>query len=116
MLRFLADEDLRGPIIDGLRLHHPELDVVRVVEVGLAGFDDDLVLAWAAANGRVTVSHDVNTMIDAAQTRSAAGQAMSGLIVVPQSVDIGRAIADLCFVAEVASDQEMDAAIVWLPI
>ncbi|MEX2175952.1 MAG: DUF5615 family PIN-like protein [Pirellulaceae bacterium] len=116
MLRFLTDEDLRGPIVDGLWLQHPELDVVRAVDVGLAGFDDDLILAWAAANGRVTISHDVNTMIDAANGRLGAGQAMSGLIVVPQWLGIGRAIDELRYVAEVSTAQEMDAATVWLPI
>lgn len=116
MLAFLADEDLHGPIIDGLRLHHPELDVVRAIDVGLGGMDDDVLLGWAVANGRITVSHDVSTMINAANRRVAAGLPMTGLIVIPQSLGTGKAIADLRFVAEVCSLEEMNAATLWLPL
>jgi hypothetical protein len=116
MLLLLTDEDFRGPIIAGLRLHHPELDLVRAVEAGLGGLDDDVVLAWAAAHGRVAVSHDVNTMVDAANQRSATGQSMSGLIVVPQKLAIGRAITEIRLVAELATESEMQGATLWLPV
>ena len=53
MPSFLSDEDLHGPIVDGLRLHYPGVDVVRAVEVGLGGLADDLLLSWAAQQGRV---------------------------------------------------------------
>jgi len=59
MLAFLTDEDLRGAIIEGLRRHHPGVILIRAVEAGLSGKDDDEVLAWAAATSRITVSHDV---------------------------------------------------------
>lgn len=113
---FLTDEDVRGAIIDGLRLHHPELDVVRAVDVGLDELDDDELSAWAAENGRVMVSHDVNTMIDAANQRVASGTAMSGLIVVPQSLSTARAIADLAYIAEESDDDEFAKGTVWLPL
>jgi hypothetical protein len=116
MLAFLTDEDLRGPIVDGLRLHHPEIDVVRTVDEGLGGMDDDVLLSWAVANGRVLVSHDVSTMINAAKLRLASGLAMSGLIVIPQSLGVGKSIADLRFAAEVSSPEEMKGATVWLPL
>jgi hypothetical protein len=107
MLSFLTDEDVHGPIVDGLRLHHPELDVVRAVDVGLSGLDDDILLSWAAQNERILVSHDVSTMTDAANLRVSAGLEMSGLIVVPQSLATARAVADLRFVAEVCTHEEM---------
>lgn len=116
MLFFPTDEDVRGAIIDGLRLHYPELDVVRTVEIGLGGMDDDVLLGWAAENSRVTVSHDVNTMIYAANRRLASGVAMSGLIVVPQSLPTAKAIADLACVADVTTDAEMQNVTVWLPL
>ena len=99
-----------------MRLHYPELNIVRAVEVGLSGLDDDVVLAWAAANGRVTVSHDVGTMTDAANRRVAAGEPMSGLIVVPQSLGTGPAITDLHFVADASSDEELQNATIWVPL
>jgi predicted nuclease of predicted toxin-antitoxin system len=116
MLRLLMDEDFRGPILAGLRRHYPELDFVRAVDVGLNGIDDDLVLAWAAADGRITVSHDVNTMIDAANRRIEAGQPMSGLILVPQNVATGTAIVEIRQVAELANSSEMLGNTLWLPL
>jgi Domain of unknown function (DUF5615) len=116
VLSFLTDEDLHGPIVDGIRLHHPDLDVVRAVEVGLSGLDDDILLDWAAQQGRITVSHDVSTMTDSANRRVSSGRKMSGLIVVPQSLGTARAIADLRFVAEISTNDEMENATIWLPL
>jgi hypothetical protein len=36
MLRLLADENFHGDAIDGLLARRPELDLVRVQDVGLA--------------------------------------------------------------------------------
>lgn len=116
MLAFLTDEDVHGPIVDGLRLHHPEIDFVRAIDVGLAGMDDAAVLDWAADHGRVTISHDVNTMTDAANIRITAGLESTGLIVIPQSVSIAKAIADIRFVADVCAHHEMRNVTLWLPL
>ncbi|WP_179131153.1 hypothetical protein [Candidatus Entotheonella palauensis] len=40
MLRLLSDENFHGDIIRGLRLQHPNLDLLRVQDVGLEGADD----------------------------------------------------------------------------
>ena len=62
MLRLLADENFNGRIIRGLSRRQPEMDVVRVQDVGLSGADDRLVLAWAANEGRVLLTHDQKTV------------------------------------------------------
>jgi hypothetical protein len=41
---------------------------------------------------------------------------MSGLIVVPQSMGTGQAIADLSFISAVSTQTEMNGATVWLPL
>lgn len=116
MVAFLTDEDVRGAIIDGLRLHHPQVDVVRVVDVGLAGLDDELILDWAAAQGRVLVTQDISTMTDAADVRVAAGAAMSGLILAPDYVPVARVISDLAFVDDVSNAAEFENLTLWLPL
>ena len=52
MLRLLADENFNGDIVRALLLRQPDLDIVRVQDVDLAGVDDPDILAWAAANER----------------------------------------------------------------
>lgn len=58
MLRLLADENFNGDIIRGLLLRQPDLDLVRVQDVDLAGAEDPDVLAWAAENNRILLTHD----------------------------------------------------------
>jgi predicted nuclease of predicted toxin-antitoxin system len=62
MLRLLADENFNGDIVRGLLLRQPDLDLVRVQDAGLAGADDPDILAWAAANNRILLTHDRATM------------------------------------------------------
>jgi hypothetical protein len=40
MLRFAADENLNGDIVRGLFRRQPDLDLIRVQDVGLSGADD----------------------------------------------------------------------------
>jgi hypothetical protein len=116
MISFLTDEDLRGAIIDGLRIHHPDVDLVRAVDVGLGATHDDLLLAWAAENGRVLVTQDVNTMTHAANRRVAASESMSGLIVARDSLPLAIVIADLAFIAAEGNEGEFENATLWLPL
>src|SRR3954469_11427889 len=95
MLPLLIDNDFNDRILDGLLRVEPTLDVVHVRDVGLRTAQDPEILAFAATAGRVTISHDVQTMIGHAYARIRAGAPMPGLIVVPQTVPIGKAIAEL---------------------
>ncbi len=69
MVRFLADENFNNQIVRGILRQSPDVDVVRVQDVGLSGADDPTVLAWAAQENRVVLTHDVATMITFAYER-----------------------------------------------
>ena len=62
MIRFLTDEDFDNDILRGVVLRLPELDIVRVQDVGLLGKNDPAVLEWAAREGRILLTHDVRTL------------------------------------------------------
>lgn len=70
MTRLLTDEDFNNDILRAVLRHLPGLDVVRAQEVGLMTVDDSIILAWAAQEGRVVLTHDASTMIDAAYQRT----------------------------------------------
>jgi len=53
MLRLAADENFNNDIVRGLLRRKPDLDIVRVQEVGLSGADDPTILEWTAQEGRV---------------------------------------------------------------
>ncbi len=55
-IRFRLDEHIPASIAAGLRRR--AIDVTTTVEAGLVGADDRAQLAFAAASGRVLVTHD----------------------------------------------------------
>jgi len=62
VLKLVSDENFDGDILRGLYRRRPDLDVVRVQDVGLSATADPDVLAWAGIEGRVLLTHDRDTM------------------------------------------------------
>ena len=89
MLRLAADENVDARVVRGLLLRLVRVDLIRVQGAGLAGASDPEILAWAASEGRVLLTHDIRTMIGFAGERLAQGQPMPGLVVMPQTESIG---------------------------
>jgi len=116
MLRLAADENFNNNIVRGLLRREPELDVVRVQDVGLSGADDPTVLDWAAREGRVLLTHDVSTITRYAYDRVRAGQSMPGVFEVSRAVPIGRAIEDILLLAECSLDSEWESQVYYLPL
>ena len=59
MHRFLADEDLHNDIVRGIRLHRPDIDIVRVHDEGLSGASDPDLLEWAVHNKTALAKHEM---------------------------------------------------------
>ena len=62
MLLLAADENFNNDIVRGLVRRKPDLNIVRIQDVGLSGADDPTVLEWAAREERVLLTHDVSTL------------------------------------------------------
>ena len=116
MLRLVADENLNNNIVRGLLRRQPQLDIVRIQDVGLSGADDPTVLEWAAQEGRVLLTHDVSTITKYAYERVRSGQTMPGVFEVGRDVPIGRAIDDILLVAEYSLDDEWEGQVRYLPV
>lgn len=116
MIALLTDEDFNARIIRGLVRRFPDVNLLTVNAAGLAGQLDPEVLTWAATNERVLITHDVNTMIEAALDRIRANHRMPGVIAVPQQLSIGAAISDLTLIAMSAEPKELDRQIWYLPL
>ena len=69
MLRLLTDEDFDGDITRGLLRQNPGLDLVRVLDIGLGGSPDLVVLEWASRESRIvfdepwTMDHGKPSMV-----------------------------------------------------
>ena len=116
MLRLASDFDVHGEILRGLRRRLPEIDLVRAQDALPKGTPDPEVLAWAAAENRVLVTNDRNTMIGFACQRVAGGEAVPGLLVTTNDQSIGSAIDDILLIATSMPEEEIrDQVVVFLP-
>jgi hypothetical protein len=116
MLLLAADENLNNDIIRGVLRVNPKIDITRLQDSGLRGADDPAVLEWAAAEGRVLLTHDVATMTRYAYERVEAGRRMPGLFEVGTDVPLARVIQDVLLLAECSIDGEWEGQVRYLPL
>jgi hypothetical protein len=116
MLRLLFDEDVHGDILAGLRLRQPNLDVIRVQDVGLSHTPDAVILEWAAQNGYTVVSVDKKTLAVDAWDRVLRGLPMPGVAILRMLLTIGQAIDELELVARVGNPDDFRDLVVYLPM
>jgi len=116
MLRLLIDQNLNHRILRGLRRAVPSLDCVLAQNAGLSAAPDPEVLAWAASQGYILVSHDLKTIPKFAYERVRLGQPMPGIIAVPDDLSIGQAITELQLIVECCSPTELENRVFYLPI
>lgn len=115
-VRFLADENFNNQIVRGILRQNAHIDMLRVQDVGLSGVDDPGVLAWAAQEKRVVLTHDVATMITFAYQRTEAGLEMPGLFEISRRVPIGLAIDEILLIAECSLEGEWEGPVRFLPL
>ncbi len=115
MLKLLADENFDNTIIRGLFRRNPEVDIVRVQDIGLSGKDDPTVLEWAAQEGRILLTHDVATITRYAYERVRQDQPMPGVIEIKVDAPIGQVIKDILVLVECSQEGEIEGQIQYLP-
>ena len=115
-MKFLADENFDNTIIRGLLRRQPNIDIVRVQDVGLSGKDDPTVLEWAAQEQRILLTHDVATITCYAYERVAEHKPMPGVIEVTSDASIGRVIEDILLFLSCSYEGELDGQIQYFPL
>ena len=116
MPRFLADENFNGDILRGIRLRQPNIDLLRVQDVEIAGAEDDSVLEWAARADRIILTHDRSTMPRFADERVLAHRRMPGVVVVNDRMAVRQAIEELLLVAQCSFEREWEDRVLFLPL
>jgi hypothetical protein len=94
----------------------PDLDIVRVQDVGLSSAADPEVLAWSAVEGRVLLTHDRDTMPNYAYDRVRAGQPMPGVFLVSDLMQIGQAIDEILLAVECFTPEECRDFVRFFPL
>lgn len=116
MLRFAADENSNNNIVRGLLRRKPDLDIIRLQDVGLSNVDDETILEWMAQDGRILLTHDVSTVTHCAYERVRVGKPLPGVFEVSRKVAIGRAIEDILLLAECSYEEEWEGQVRYLPL
>ena len=116
MISFVADEDFDNRILRGLLRRQSSLKIIRIQDTPLAGADDPAIPEWAFREKRVLLTHDVSTMTNYAYRRMRAGEKIAGIVEVPQSMPIGRAIEDILTIATCSYPEEFENQIQYLPL
>jgi hypothetical protein len=116
VLAFLSDENFNGEILRGLFRRRPSLEIVRVQDVGLIAATDSRILEWAAAEGRIVLTHDRDTMPHHAYNRVNAGQPMPGVFLVDDQSGLGQVIDDILLAVDCLTSEECNNLVRFFPL
>jgi Domain of unknown function (DUF5615) len=113
-IRFQADADLRQAIVTGIKRRQPTLDIQSANEAGLEGIKDPEVLAIAAREGRILITHDRKTM-PTEFGQFVTRQNSSGVLIMSQNLPISEAIDAVILVWEASTAEEWINQIMTFP-
>jgi len=116
MIRLLSDENFHGKILRGLTHRRPELELVRVQDVGLEGATDPEILSWASDEDRIVLTRDIATMPAYAHERILRREVMPGMFVVNMHHLVRETIDELLLIDEASEHAEWSGLVVFLPL
>lgn len=115
MLRFLADADFNDLIVKGCRHRERAMDFLSANEAGLRRLPDPEVLALAAAQDRILVTHDFRTMPRHFGDFLIAREFSPGVLLVSQETPIANVIEELVLIWAASDADEWRNRIVKIP-
>lgn len=113
-IRFQADADLRQAIVTGAVRRQPNLEFQSANKARLEGLRDSEVLAIAAREGRVLVTHDRKTM-PTEFGQFITSQTSFGVLILSQNLPISEAIDAIILVWEASTAEEWVNQIMTFP-
>ncbi|MCL4261635.1 MAG: DUF5615 family PIN-like protein [Anaerolineae bacterium] len=114
-VRFQADADLNQIIVKATLRLEPGIDFQTAPTAGLAGWSDSEVLALAARQDRILVSHDRKTM-PGHFGQFILSQDSAGLLIVSQKLPVSQVAEDLLLIWLASEPEEWINRIRSLPL
>jgi hypothetical protein len=114
-VRYQADADLNQVILLAAVRREPAMDFQTASAAGLAGLRDPQVLAIAAREGRILVTHDHRTM-PMHFASFVADEESPGVLVVPQHLSAVTVVEDLLLIWSATDAEEWTNRICFLPL
>jgi hypothetical protein len=116
MVRFLADASLHHAIVAGCIRREPAIDFISAHSAKLEGLSDFDVLAIAAGQGRILVTHDFRTMPRHFAEFLATGATSPGVFLVKQQTPLASVIEDLVLIWVASTPEDWKNRIVVIPL
>jgi hypothetical protein len=116
VLRWPADENFNNDIVRALLRRRTEIDIVRAQDAGTDGCRRRSVLAWAAEQERVWLTHDVSTITAHAYHHVMKGEAMPGVLEVSCDAWMCAVVDDILLLTECSSPAEGEGQVRYLPL
>jgi predicted nuclease of predicted toxin-antitoxin system len=116
MLGLVSDENFDNFLVRRLLRRFPDLDLVRVQDVGLLQADDETILEWAAKEGRILLTHDLRTVPSFAYNRINKSLPMPGVFLVPTDVSRTAVFDNIVIILSCSEAKEWENQIIYLPI
>jgi hypothetical protein len=113
-IRFQADNDLRSSIRAAVVRREPAIDFQSARDAKLDGVPDPRVLQMAMEQGRILVSHDVNSMPVHFGRFLAEGHHSPGLFLVHQEAPTALVVESLLLIWLASEAEEWVDGIRWL--
>ena len=116
MIRFLADASLRHAIVSGCRRRERGIDFLSAHEAKLEGVSDPEVLALAAEQDRILVTHDFQTMPRHFADFLQAHGSSPGVLLAPQHLPVADVIEELVLIWVTTDADEWRNRILRIPL
>lgn len=114
-IRVFADANFRRAILSGIIQLVENVDIETAQDAGLETASD-AEIEYAATHGRILLTHDLASLADTAYERLEQGKSFPGVIVIPQSLGVGRAIDEIATVLVASLPGELENRVIWLPL
>lgn len=114
-VRFQADADLNQAIVTGVIRRQTKISFQTATEAALAGLTDATVLALAAKQQRILVTHDRRTM-PAEFAKFIVNTQSSGVLIVSRRTSLEVIIEELILIWSVTSSDEWVNRIAKVPL
>lgn len=82
----------------------------------MSGADDPTILRWCAEEGRILLTHDVNTITKHAYERMESGLPVTGVLEVSLDASMGQIVDDPLLIIELSLEGEWENRIAYIPL
>ena len=114
-IQFQADADLNHAIVTATRRREPAVSFTSAASAHLEGILDPEVLERAAAQERILITHDRQTMPEHFRERLAQGKSSPGVLIVSQFEPLGPVVETIVMIWAASTPEEWQNQIRYLP-